>query len=157
MPHCGKYKYCGWNLPHRIIDTFWWLARCKSTGLTELQLRWLKRAPRSEIQERWLKPSTSDILHILVAVKIYVDGIDGTSATVAETCHTVGNTPTVAETCHTVGNTTRWLKHATRSEIQLRWLKRATRSEIQVWWLEHAKQIIYALVEAAKVYINEID
>ena len=39
-----------------------------------------------------------------MAVKFYVGGIDGTSATVTDMCHMVGNTHTVAETCHTVGN-----------------------------------------------------
>ena len=37
------------------------------------------------------------------AVKIYVDRSDGTSATVAKTCHTDGISATVAETCHTEG------------------------------------------------------
>ena len=61
---------------------------------------------RSEIQVRWLEPVTG-IVHILVvAVKVYVNRIDRTSATVAETCHTGGNITTVAEACHTVGSTT---------------------------------------------------
>ena len=47
----------------------------------------------------------TDNLHIVVAVKVYVNWIDGTSATVAEACHTVVNTTTVDEACHTVENT----------------------------------------------------
>ena len=46
-----------------------------------------------------------EIIYTL-AVKVYVDGIDGTSATVAESCHTVAFITTVAEVCHTVGITT---------------------------------------------------
>ena len=41
------------------------------------------------------------IYPFFVAVKVYVDEIDGTSALVAETCHTVGNISTVVGTRHT--------------------------------------------------------
>ena len=42
----------------------------------------------------------------LVAVKVYVDGIDGISATLAEACHTVAFITTVIEMCDTVEITT---------------------------------------------------
>ena len=58
---------------------------------------WLKRAMRSEIQVRWLEPATRIIYTLVVAVRVYVNGVDGTSAAVAKRCHTVGNTTTVAE------------------------------------------------------------
>ena len=45
------------------------------------------------------------ICSLLVVVKVYVNEVDGTSATVAETCHAVGSTITVAVTRHTIGNT----------------------------------------------------
>ena len=48
----------------------------------------------------WILPHGIICTH-LVAVKVYVDGIEGTSATVAETCHAVGSITTVATTCHT--------------------------------------------------------
>ena len=41
------------------------------------------------------------ISYTLAAVKVYVDGIDIISATVAETCHTDRISSTVAGICHT--------------------------------------------------------
>ena len=53
-----------------------------------------------EIQVRWLEPAARIIYTLVVAVKVYVNGINGTSVTVAGTCDTVGNTSTVAGVCH---------------------------------------------------------
>ena len=56
VPHGRNRKYGGWNLWHAIIYS-WQLSRSTSTGLTELQLRCLKRATRTEIQlRRWNVP-----------------------------------------------------------------------------------------------------
>ena len=46
------------------------------------------------------------ISYSLAPVKVYIDGIDGTSAMVAEACHKVAFITTVAEACHTVRVTT---------------------------------------------------
>ena len=44
---------------------------------SEIELRWLKRATRSEIQLRGLERATRIIYTLVVAVKVYVNWIDG--------------------------------------------------------------------------------
>ena len=116
-----------------------WLKRATRS---EIEIRQLKRATRSEIQVRWLEPTTRIIYILVVAVTVYVNGIDGISATVAEACHTVGSTTTVAEACHTVGHTSMvaGTGHAGRS-THIWYLSRSTSTgltELQIRWLLHA-------------------